>query len=229
MSKIDNISSFESTDLTSNMEDYVESIEILSRKKRVVRVKDIAKSLNIKMPSVTAALQKLEEKGLIYYERYGYIDLTEKGKKVAEKVYSRHEFLTEFFRDMLRMDPQKADEVACRVEHQLSSEACVQIYKLLEFHKIEKEKNEEWIRRLNAILDQRPLSEIREGDISLISYINESPYKKRLGEMGFRKGERVKIIKYAPLKDPMEIKIKDYNISLRIKEAKTIIVTPVIE
>lgn len=229
MFKFDNISSFESTDLTSNMEDYVESIELLSRKKKVVRVKDIAKKLNIKMPSVTAALQKLEEKGLIYYERYGYIDLTEKGKKIAEKVYSRHEFLTEFFHQMLRMNPKRADEVACRVEHELSSEACIQIYKLLEFYKFENEKNEEWVNRLKEILEQKPLSEVQEGDVSVISYINESPYKKRLGEMGFRKGEKVKIIKYAPLKDPMEIKIKDYNISLRVKEAKTIIVKPVIE
>ena len=48
--------------LTSNMEDYIETISILSRHNKVVRVKDIAKKLGIKMPSVTAALIKLKEK-----------------------------------------------------------------------------------------------------------------------------------------------------------------------
>ena len=128
---------FEDTSLSSNMEDYVEAIEVLSKKKKVVRVKDIAKDLKIKMPSVTAALQKLEEKGLINYERYGYIDLTNKGRKIAEKVYSRHSFLTDFFHTVLKIDKKRADDVGCRIEHHLSSEACRQIFKLLEFYKSE--------------------------------------------------------------------------------------------
>ncbi|MBN2040148.1 MAG: metal-dependent transcriptional regulator [Spirochaetes bacterium] len=228
MIKIDADCNFESTDLSSNMEDYVESIELLSRKKKVVRVKDIAKSLNIKMPSVTAALQKLEEKGLINYERYGYVDLTESGKAIAEKVYNRHSFLTDFFHDVLKIDRKRADKVACRVEHDLTSEACKQIFKLIQFYKSESSENREWTERLNDLLEQRSLSEIREGDTSVIIFINESPYKKRLSEMGFRKGENIRVIKYAPLKDPIEVKIKDYNISLRVEEAKSIIVKPVI-
>jgi DtxR family Mn-dependent transcriptional regulator len=221
---------FEDTSLSSNMQDYIEMIEILSRKMKVVRVKDIAKNLNIKMPSVTAALQKLEEMGLINYERYGYIDLTQKGKKIAENVYNRHTFLSEFFNSVLKIESKRADEVACRVEHQLTSEACRQIYKFIEFYKSEKEKNELWTERLNNILEERTLAELRQDDTGVIIRIaGSSPFKKRLGEMGFRKGELFKVIKYAPLKDPLEIKIKDYNISLRVEEAKAIIIKPVIK
>ncbi len=68
---------FESTDLSANMEDYMETISLLSSRNRVVRVKDIAKTLKITMPSVTAALNKLREKDLIYYEKYGFIELTD--------------------------------------------------------------------------------------------------------------------------------------------------------
>jgi DtxR family transcriptional regulator, Mn-dependent transcriptional regulator len=221
---------FEDTSLSPNMQDYVEMIEILSRKMKVVRVKDIAKNLNIKMPSVTAALQKLEEMGLINYERYGYIELTDKGKKIGENVYNRHTCLSEFFSAVLKMENRRADEVACRVEHQLTSEACKQIYKFIEFFKSEKEKSEQWTERLNNILEERTLAELREGDTGKIVRISgSSPLKKRLGEMGFRKGEVLKVVKYAPLKDPLEIKIKDYNISLRMEEAKAIIIKPVIK
>jgi DtxR family transcriptional regulator, Mn-dependent transcriptional regulator len=221
---------FEDTSLSSNMQDYVEMIEILSRTKKVVRVKDIANNLDIKMPSVTAALQKLEEMGLINYERYGYIELTEKGKKIAQSVYNRHTCLAELFNSVLKMEYKSADEVACRVEHQLTSEACGQIYKFIEFYKSEKEKKEEWTERLKNILEERPLSELHQGDTATIVRLEGiGPFKKRLGEMGFRKGEKLKVLKYAPLKDPLEIRIKDYNISLRVDEAKAIIIKPVNE
>lgn len=216
---------FEDTDLTSNMEDYLEAIEVLSRKKKVTRVKDIAKSLNIKMPSVTAALNKLEEKGLINYEKYGYIELTEEGKKIADRVYSRHSFLTYFFHDILMIDINCADRVACRVEHHLTPEACRQIYRFLEFHESENKNGEGWTQRLKAILEQKQLSDLHEGELAEIVRLEiMGPLKKRLQEMGFRKGEKVKIIKYAPLGDPMEISIKGYNLSLRIDEAGSIIV-----
>jgi DtxR family transcriptional regulator, Mn-dependent transcriptional regulator len=220
--------SFEDTSLSSNMQDYVEIVEILSRSLKVVRVKDIAKSLDLKMPSVTAALKKLEEMGLINYERYGYIELTEKGKKIAQNVYNRHTCLAEFFTSVLKMEYKSADEVACRVEHQLTSEACRQIYKFIEFYKSEKNNNELWTEKLNHILEERNLSELREGDTGTIVRIaGSSPFKKRLGEMGFRKGEVLKIVKYAPLKDPLEIKIKDYNLSIRVEEAKAIVIKPI--
>lgn len=218
---------FEDTTLSPNMQDYVEMIEVLSRTKKVVRVKDIAKNLNIKMPSVTSALQKLEEMGLIIYERYGYIELTEKGKKIGVNVYDRHTCLSELFTTVFKMEKKRAEEVACRVEHQLTSEACRQLYKFLEFYKSEKEKNEIWAERLNNILEERPLSELRQGDSAKIVHIEGSgPFKKRLGEMGFRKGELLKVLKYAPLKDPLELRIKEYNLSLRVEEAKEIIVKP---
>ena len=60
---------YSSTDLTPNMEDYIEKIAFLSETNRVVRVRDIAAILKIKMPSVTAALNKLKEQGLIEYEK----------------------------------------------------------------------------------------------------------------------------------------------------------------
>ena len=215
--------SFDNTDLSSNMEDYIEQIEFLSKKKKVVRVKDIAKSLNIKMPSVTSALQRLEEKNLINYERYGYVELTEHGKVLAERVSRRHSFLSQFFHDILRINKVRADKNACSVEHYLSPEACRQINKFIEFYRKEKKDGGPWIARLNEFLDNRLLSDLHEGDSATITKISgSSPFKKRLTEMGFRKGEKLKVIQYAPLKDPIKISIKDYNLSLRVDEAKFI-------
>ncbi len=220
--------SFEETDLSAHMEDYIESIIILSEKNRVVRVKDIARHLNIKMPSVTAALTKLREKGLIHYEKYSFVDLTEEGKKIGAAVYRKHSFLKDFFHDILRMGRESSDKEACRLEHHISPEAFGQIYRLMEFYRNENNSSRQWTQDLRGILDEKPLCDLREGTQAVIVRISgKSPVKKRLIEMGFRRGEKLKVIKYAPLRDPLEIAIKDYHLSLRISEARDIIVKQV--
>ncbi len=152
LDKID--TKFEDTDLSSNMEDYMEAIAVLSRTNKVVRVKDIAKKLEIKMPSVTAALNKLRDLDLIEYEKYGFVELTKEGEIIAARVYQRHSILCQFFTTILEMDPKEADNVACRVEHDLSPDACIQINKFIEFYKNEEKLKKDWIGRLRKVLNK---------------------------------------------------------------------------
>lgn len=220
--------SFDDTDLTSHMEDYIEMIAILSESNRVVRVKDIARSLGFKMPSVSAALLKLREKGLINYEKYGYIELTGEGKRAAAKVYRRHSFLSDFFHTVLRMDRGKAGEEACRVEHHLSPEACRRINRFMEYHRSQSGTRGGWTEDLRGILEEQSLSELREGEEAVITRIaGNGPFRKRLQEMGFRRGEKLRVVKYAPLRDPLQVELKGYALSLRVDEAKSIRVRPV--
>ncbi|MCK4379164.1 MAG: metal-dependent transcriptional regulator, partial [Deltaproteobacteria bacterium] len=65
-----------SHNLTSNMEDYLEAILTLQEEQKVARVRDIARQLKVKMPSVTGAVRNLAEKGLVNYERYSFVTLT---------------------------------------------------------------------------------------------------------------------------------------------------------
>lgn len=71
----------------------------------------------------------------------------------------------------------------------------------------------------------KKLSLCKEGDKVIIQKVNGSgAFKKRLLEMGFMKGVELSIIKYAPLKDPIELLIKGFHISLRVNEAAEIFV-----
>jgi len=56
----------------------------------------------------------------------------------------------------------------------------------------------------------------------VIKLLARGPFKKRLLEMGFIAGAEVEVIKYAPLKDPVEYFIKGYHVSLRHEEAAQI-------
>ncbi|MFO7913578.1 MAG: FeoA domain-containing protein [Desulfotignum sp.] len=62
----------------------------------------------------------------------------------------------------------------------------------------------------------------QEGTIVRVS--GESTLRRRLLEMGINRGTRVYVEKYAPLKDPVELVVKGYHISLRVEEAAHILV-----
>ncbi len=220
---------FNDSGLSPNMEDYLETISLLAKKNRVVRVKDIAKKLKVKMPSVTSALQKLKERGLVEYEKYGYVDLTEEGENLAERVYSRHSCLADFFEHVLKIGKNEADAQACRVEHHLSPQSCRQIKRLVEYMNSDT-TNGQWKDDFLSMMEERPLCELSEGQRAIIVRIDaHTVLKKRLIEIGFRKGETIKLVRYAPLEDPLQVRIKGCDVSLRVEEAKTVIVRPLHE
>ncbi len=69
------------------------------------------------------------------------------------------------------------------------------------------------------------LRDLREGDLAEIEAIQgEGAFKRRLLEMGFMPGTTVLIKKYAPLRDPIELVIKGYHVSLRRTEAQQVLV-----
>ncbi len=70
------------------------------------------------------------------------------------------------------------------------------------------------------------LSEYEKGQAGIVITVSgNSDYRHRMMEMGFVRGAKVEVIKYAPLADPMELVIKGYHISLRRSEAADIIMS----
>lgn len=69
------------------------------------------------------------------------------------------------------------------------------------------------------------LSEMKEGQSGIIVHVGgNGALRRRVLEMGLTKGTEIYVEKYAPLKDPLELIIKGYHISLRIEEAANITV-----
>lgn len=104
---------------TQSVEDYLERIHELIEEKGYARVVDIASSLGIAQASVTRMVQKMDEKGLVEYEKYRRLVLTPKGKQVAKAIQRRHAVLTDFFR-MLGVDETTLQKDVEGIEHHLS-------------------------------------------------------------------------------------------------------------
>jgi DtxR family transcriptional regulator, Mn-dependent transcriptional regulator len=135
--------------LTSTMEDYLEAIFNLDRDKKVVRVKDIAKKLDVKMPSVTSMLKTLSDRGLVSYEKYEYVELTDEGSGVGEEMHRRHGILREFLTKILKVDPATADEEACKMEHALSAETLNSFTDFISFVQNCPRAGENWLRHFD--------------------------------------------------------------------------------
>jgi DtxR family Mn-dependent transcriptional regulator len=119
--------------LTPTMEDYLETIFLLSKGKGAIRVKNIAKKHGVKMSSVTNMLKTLSERGFIDYEKHEYLELTEKGRAIGKEIGRRHDIIRTFLSDILKIGSGKADEEACKMEHGMSPETLTKLTKFMEF------------------------------------------------------------------------------------------------
>ena len=102
-------------------EDYLERILILQEKNDGVRSIDIAHDMGFSKPSISVAMKKLKEAGLIDIDEHGFIALTKEGHVIADKVYERHKVLKQMMID-IGVSPEQAEKDACKVEHVISEE-----------------------------------------------------------------------------------------------------------
>ena len=109
------------SEVGKSAEDYLESMIILKEKNGYIRSVDIATLLGVTKPSVSNAMKRLREEGYIEMNRSGFITVTEKGMEIADKIYTRHKKLTDFF-IALGVDPEVAEDDACKIEHDISDE-----------------------------------------------------------------------------------------------------------
>ena len=115
-------------------EDYLERILILQERNENVRSIDIAHDMGFSKPSISVAMKKLKEAGLINIDKNGFITLTKEGHVIADKVYERHCVLTKVLTN-IGVSKEQAEKDACKVEHVISEETFNAIKEHIEKHK----------------------------------------------------------------------------------------------
>lgn len=110
-----------SGEMTQSLEDYLEAVFVLIEENGSAQVRDVARLLSVKMPSVVKAIHELKKLELAEQRPYGPIELTAKGAAAARRVLNRHELLRGFLLK-LGVSRRTADRDACRMEHILSAE-----------------------------------------------------------------------------------------------------------
>lgn len=111
--------------LTSAMEDYLEMIYRSSLEVDYLRINTLSKLLNVHPSSSTKIVQKLVKAGMIDYQKYGIIFLTEKGKKVGKYLYNRHHVIEAFLKAIGISDNVLVETEL--IEHHISSRTLLNI------------------------------------------------------------------------------------------------------
>ncbi len=107
--------------LQESGENYLETILILRNETGFVRSIDIAHAMSFSKPSVSRAMSILKNAGHLIMDKEGLIELTESGRQIAERVYSRHRLLTDYL-TAIGVSKETAAADACRMEHVISQE-----------------------------------------------------------------------------------------------------------
>ncbi|MDD3747355.1 MAG: metal-dependent transcriptional regulator [Anaerostipes sp.] len=108
--------------INESVENYLETILMLSKKLPVVRSVDIANELNFKKSSVSVAMKNLRLNNMITVTDSGFIYLTDDGREIADMIFERHSVLSQWL-ESLGIDKETAAEDACRMEHVISKKS----------------------------------------------------------------------------------------------------------
>jgi len=129
-------------------EEYLEALYILTKEKKPIRIKNLAKMLKVKPSSVIEYLDKLSKKGLVHYEKHELIMLSEKGFKIAEQIYKRHTALKQFLMLLLKIPEEIAEKDACYIEHGIHEITVTRIVQFVEFVINYPNKTSEFLKQL---------------------------------------------------------------------------------
>ena len=121
----------ESKALTASMEDYLEMIYRTCGEEGYARVNRLAERLNVRPSSTTKVIKKLKDLGLVNYQKYGVIKLTEKGKALGSFLLKRHEVIEEFLK-ILGVEETRLKDTEM-MEHDVSLSTLRGLYTLNRF------------------------------------------------------------------------------------------------
>jgi DtxR family Mn-dependent transcriptional regulator len=157
-------------------ENYLKTLFNLSNEKGEVNVNELSKKLEIKMPTVTSMMKKLSEKGLVHYESYKPIRLSDKGKKAAALIIRKHRLTEMFLVEKMGFGWEEVHAIAEQIEHIKSIAFFEKMDHLLGFPKLDPHGSP--IPNSNGEIESnhfKKLSECKVGDqVVLAAVINTS-------------------------------------------------------
>lgn len=117
--------------MSISREDYLADIYRIQAIGLSVNTGDVAQRLGVSPASTSTMFKRLAEEGLVHYESYNGVWLTEVGERAASRIVRRHRIIERFLVDVLGFAWERVDELADRMEHAMPDEVLGAIEGLL--------------------------------------------------------------------------------------------------
>jgi DtxR family Mn-dependent transcriptional regulator len=175
-------------------ENYIKSIYSLSRESGEVSVSELAKKLEVKLPTVNSMIKKLTAKKLVVYAPYKDIRLSEKGKKEALSIIRKHRLAELFLVKVMGLGWEEVHDIAEQLEHVNSERFYDRIDELLGYPKADPHGEPIPDSKGKIVFPNRiALSEVEEGTAVRISAVasDEKSFLDLLNTKGLQIGDKV--------------------------------------
>ena len=225
------------TNISSSLEDYLEAIADLIDANGHAHSKELADRLQVKMPSVTNALQALAARDLIEYRSHQPVVLTAAGAQAAAIIRKRHLCLCRFFEEVLELPHDEADTTACKVEHDIDENVLRKLVALTDVLTADSEAaaiHQKLTQIFADMPDEVPpqnqisLNDLPDNQSGVIAHVSSSlKGSKKFADMGLVPGAKITLEGRAPLGDLLRIRLLDSVISLRGSDAAFILLKDV--
>lgn len=204
---------------TGNREDYLISILRLTEGERSTKTTELANFMGISPASVSEMLKILAKEGLVKYEKYKGVALTEEGLNYARQVRKKHHVMERFLMDYLNVDRETAHKEACKMEHVISDDSMVKMC-----HIVGRTVDCDCqicntpckAVAANGTAITSSLGDLRPGDQGVISHLKSSDPEtvKKLISMGFVPGREVRVDSRISDKGPRIVGLGNSTVAL---------------
>ena len=182
---------------TGNREDYLINILRLTEGEGVAKTTELASFMGVSPASVSEMVKVLAKEGLVSYEKYKGVALTDKGLTYARQIRKKHHVVERFLTDYLNVDHKTAHEEACRMEHAISDESAIKMCHMMGTP-VDSDC-QSCIKPCKAVSEGitriTPLNRLAQSESGRISHITseDTDVVKRLISMGFVPGREISI------------------------------------
>ncbi|MFX1294217.1 MAG: metal-dependent transcriptional regulator [Promethearchaeota archaeon] len=206
--------------------EYIGKLFEKNQKEFIKRLK-IAEILSCSPSLVNKLLKSLEKKGLIIYEKYGVIELTDEGALISKALIRKHRLSEALFVNLLGLEASESHEFACKLEHIINDKLLNRIEEILNNptvcphgNPVPSNNNQK------TIIKGFPLSSFSINDIVTVSQITHesTTFLRNLSQMGIEVGTKIKILEKSLVDDTLLLEINGKNLSLGEKTAENLLV-----
>lgn len=201
---------FPSTSLSSAVGDYLKAIWTLQNS-RGASTTSLAEQLNISSASVSGMLGRLQEMGLVRYERYRGVHLTERGQREALQLVRKHRLLETFLIEYLDYSWDEIHEEAEAIEHVISGRFTERLAQLLG-HPSHDPHGDPIPSHDGALPDtpNTPLAEVGIGETLQVSRLRtqDPDILSHLTKLGIQPGQQVQVCEREPLGGLLHLEVQ---------------------
>jgi DtxR family transcriptional regulator, Mn-dependent transcriptional regulator len=147
--------------LSDSLQDYLEAVCMLVQRDGVARMRDIAAMIGVNKSSTTGAVKALAEKGLVNYDPYQYVTLTDRGDDIGRDLVRRHGVLKRFLMEVLAVPEEEAEAVGCRMEHAIKGDVFDRFVRFLEFAERQSAAGGPWATGMRPVRAGRRRARVR--------------------------------------------------------------------